>query len=149
MISNIDIAYKIGFSSGLDRNTVSAYIEMKKWEFIGGESKRNRLRVAFCGGYKQGLKMSSAVRYELTMMNVLYPDISYCFQSPQCVDSSNVGVPGAGVPGAGSCSYPVGSGAGLVSGSVVNVPGPDPGGGGPAARAGAGAVLVPGSGPDR
>jgi len=55
MIKSTFIAYKIGFSSSLNPNTLSGYAELAKWSFE--EKNKRRLMTAFIGGYAEGRKL--------------------------------------------------------------------------------------------
>lgn len=64
-ISTARIAYKIGLSSALNPDTISAYQEMMKWEFEGDDLARRGLVRAFGIGYRDGIKILQQVKYEL------------------------------------------------------------------------------------
>jgi len=59
------LAYKIGFSSALNEDTISAYLEMAKWEFEGDKIKVRKLKRAFGHGYETAFRILLHVRYEL------------------------------------------------------------------------------------
>lgn len=63
-IATIRVAYKIGFSSSLNPDTMSAYSDMARWVFEGNENMRIRLKRAFCRGYKSGYSILRDVKFE-------------------------------------------------------------------------------------
>lgn len=66
-ISTTRIAYKIGFSSALNEDTISAYAEMQKWAFVGDAYCVYKLQKAFGRGYYTGTKILMELKYELKM----------------------------------------------------------------------------------
>lgn len=65
MIKTIRVALKIGFSSALNPDTISAYQEMYKWKFPEEAGLAYRMKRAFCKGYMQGIKTLMDVRQSL------------------------------------------------------------------------------------
>lgn len=63
IITSVRVAYKIGFSVSLSAETLSAYLEMAKWNF--NDKKRYRLHKAFIGGYSEGRKLLRTMPVEV------------------------------------------------------------------------------------
>lgn len=80
VISTNKIAYKMGFSAGLCRETISAYLEMQKYKFGSGDDFiLSGLKRSFSRGYKEGIEAASEARYELQLKQITYPDIQQHF----------------------------------------------------------------------
>lgn len=64
-ITTTRIAYKIGFSSAMNEDTISAYMELVKWEFVGDSIEIRAMVRAFGIGYRDATKWLQQVKYQL------------------------------------------------------------------------------------